>query len=307
MEQHSTIGILYPNNKNRSYRVNVRPPSWSNADKLWFGKIKCLKHAKMIADIALYLTGGTRDNNTEAYKKILPVDNDDLRSFRKREEFSEYVKSIAKGPKYQERRSKFKECLRKILTMAKQDFERQDYEEHAKFAKIVEEPLPLAASRSNGLPLPKLLAEASSSGSEGHCEDDTEVVDQVTCDESNYITNDMDEDANDASVGGLTSPEASAGDVCADKAVAAKVSGKVECQAKDESALLGMIAGPYPSYGVVPGFKMPIPGCFMDKGDEDLVYVATSNVPYFRPNLGNWHQFFTLISQVHNKYVYVRF
>ena len=159
-KEQPTIGILYPDNKNRSYRVNIRPPSWVNADKLWCGKIKNLDHAKMIADIALFLIGGTRDNKTQSYKKILPVDNDDLRSFRTREEFLEYVKSIAKGNENVDKRKEFKDCLNKIMARAK-----QDYEEHAKeVAKIVEKPLPLAPSRRNGVPLPKLLPAASSSG-----------------------------------------------------------------------------------------------------------------------------------------------
>jgi hypothetical protein len=286
-KEQTTIGILYPDNKNRSYRVNVRPPCWNNAHKLWCGKIKDLEHAKMIADIALFLTGGTRDNKTESYKKILPVDNDDLRSFRTREEFVEYVKSIAKRDENQDKRTEFKIFVNKIMFTAK-----QDYEEHAKeVAKIVEKPLPLAPSRRNGVPLPKLLAVASSSGSEGLCEDDMEVVDQFTSNESDYINDDMDEDANDALVGVLTSPEANTGDVCADEAVTAKVSGKVECQALDEDdnneCLLGMIAGAHPSYGSPPGFEMSIPGCVMDKGDEDFVYVLLPNVPYFRPNQDN--------------------
>jgi hypothetical protein len=297
-KEQPTIGILYPDNKNRSYRVNLRPPSWDNAGKLWCGKIKNLEHAKRIADIALFLTGGTRDNKTQSYKKILPVDNDDLRSFRTREEFLEYVKSIAKGIENLDKRKEFKDCLNKIMARAK-----QDYEEHAKeVARIVEKPLPLAPSRRNGVPLPKLVPAATSSGSEGLCvglcEDDMEVVDQFTSDESAHINDDMDEDANDATVGVLTSPEAYTGDVCAGEAVTAKVSDKVECQAMDEDdnneCLLGMIAGAHPSYGSPPGFEMPIRGCFMDRGDQDFVYVAEGNVPYFRKNQGNWHQIFHL-------------
>ena len=293
-KEQTTIGILYPDTKNRSYRVNLRPPSWNNTDKLWCGKIKDLELAKMIADIALFLTGGTRDNKTESYKKILPVDNDDLRLFSTREEFLGYVKSIAKGLENLDKRKEFKECLNKIMAKAK-----QDYEQHAKeVAKIVEKPLPLAPSRRNGVPLPKLLAAASCSSSEGLCEDDMEVVDQFASPESDYINDDMDEDAKDALVGVLTSPEANTGDVCADEAVTAKVSGKAECQAMDEDdnneCLLGMIAGAHPSYGSPPGFKMPIPGRFMDKGDEDIVFVLQNNVPYFRCNQGNWHQIFHL-------------
>ena len=133
---------------------------------------------------------------------------------------------------------------------------------------------------------------------EGLCEDGMEVVDQFTSDECAHINDDMEEDANDAMVDVLTSREAYTGDVCADEAITAKVSDKVEYQAMDEDddneCLLGMIAGAHPSFGSPPGFEMPIRGCFMDRGDQDLVFVPERNIPYFRRNEGNWHQIFHL-------------
>lgn len=293
--EQTTKGIMYPDIKNRSYRVNVRISCWDNTGKLWCGKIKELELAKRISDIAFFLTGNVPFHNTEAYKKVLPVDNDDLRLFRTREEFLEYVKSIAKGSKNMGKRNEFKNCVNSIMAMFK-----QDYEERAKeVAKIVEKPLPISPNRRIGLPLSSLPAVASSSCSEGLCEDDMEVVDQLITAEIKSIDDDMDEAADDALVCVPPVLEANSGDVCAGE-VAAKASGTVESQAMDEGDqnedLLRMISGVRPPNGSPPVFELAMAGQFMDKGDEDYVYVPKSCVHCFRPNRGKKHQTFTCIT-----------